>query len=92
MLFSRHENIIDAMTTSAERFPEFEVPLIMKQTEASINEKFSYLIFCINKRRVELIAEFKQRQERRQLAEIMRTEKVEELIESKAQLQSQPKK
>ena len=45
----------------AERFPEVALPI--DPVEARINDKFNQLIVCINRRREQLIAEHRGRQE-----------------------------
>ncbi|KAI6650767.1 hypothetical protein LOD99_7818 [Oopsacas minuta] len=60
----------------AERYPEIEAPIVMDQTEVRINQLFDQLVLSLNRRRVELIREFREKQEAQ---------------ESKANLQSQMK-
>ncbi|KAI6651036.1 hypothetical protein LOD99_5613 [Oopsacas minuta] len=63
----------------AERYPEIEVPLVMDPTEARINQTFDRLVLCLTNRRVQLITEFRQRQEDRRTAKTNSITTLEEL-------------
>ena len=73
----------------AERYPE--VPLPMDPIEARINEKFNQLIDCLNRRREQLIAEHRGRQEERRAATTSRIQTIQELTDTRANLQTQMK-
>ena len=78
-------------TEMAERYPEIEVPLVIDPTEARINQTFDHLVLCLNKRRVELIADFRQRQEERRAQATGRIHTLKQLTNSKAHLQAEMK-
>ncbi|KAI6660323.1 6-bladed beta-propeller [Oopsacas minuta] len=75
----------------AERYPEIEAPLVMDPTEVRINQLFDQLVLCLNRRRVELIREFREKREERRAAVSEREQTIRQLQESKANLQSQMK-
>ena len=72
----------------AERYAaRDEAPLVIHPTEASIHEHFNKIIYRLNQRREEVIAEFKERLEERRAATTTRLNTVQQLIDSKADLQ-----
>ncbi|KAI6660349.1 PEP-CTERM domain protein [Oopsacas minuta] len=75
----------------AERYPQIEAPLVMDSTEVRINQLFDQLVLCLNRRRVELIREFREKREERRAAVSGREQTIRQLQESKANLQSQMK-
>ena len=76
----------------AERYAaRDEAPLVIHQTEASIHEHFNNIIYRLNQRREEVITEFRERLEERRAASTTRFNTVQQLIDSKADLQSRMK-
>ena len=76
----------------AERYAaRDEAPLVIDPTEASIHEHFNKIIYRLNQRREEVIAEFRERLEERRAATTTRLNTVQQLIDSKADLQSRMK-
>ena len=76
----------------AERYAaRDEAPLVIHPTEASIHEHFNKIIYRLNQRREEVIAEFRERLEERRAATTSRLNTVQQLIDSKADLQSRMK-
>ena len=73
----------------AERYPE--VPLPMDPIEARIHEKFNQLIVCLNRRQEQLISEHRGRQEERRAATTSRIQTLQQLNDSRANLQTQMK-
>ena len=73
----------------AERYPE--VPLPMDPIEARINEKFNQLIDCLNQRRVQLIAEHRERQEEKRAETTSRIQTLQQLTDTKTHLQTEMK-
>ena len=73
----------------AELYPE--VPLPMDPIEARINEKFNQLIDCLNHRRVQLIAEHRQRQDEKRTETTSRIQTLQQLTDSKTYLQTEMK-
>ena len=73
----------------AERYPE--VPLPIDPIEARINEKFNQLIDCLNQRRVQLIAEHRERQEEKRAETTSRIQTLQQLTDSKTYLQTEMK-
>ena len=73
----------------AERYPE--VPLPIDPIEARINEKFYQLIDCLNHRRVQLIAEHRERQEEKRAETTSRIQTLQQLTDSKTHLQTEMK-
>ena len=72
----------------AERYAaRDEAPLVIHPTEASIHEHFNKIIYRLNQRREEVIAEFRERLEERRAATTTRLNTVQQLIDSKADLQ-----
>ena len=72
----------------AERYAaRDEAPLVIHPTEASIHEYFNKIIYRLNQRREEVIAEFKERLEERRAKTTTRLNTVQQLIDSKADLQ-----
>ena len=72
----------------AERYAaRDEVPLVIHPTEASIHEHFNRIIYRLNQRREEVIAEFRERLEERRAATTTRLNTVQQLIDTKADLQ-----
>ncbi|KAI6650770.1 NHL repeat containing protein [Oopsacas minuta] len=75
----------------AERFPEIKAPIIMNQTEVRINQLFDQLVLSLNRRRIELIREFREKRGERKATTSGREQTIRQLQESKANLQSQMK-
>ena len=76
----------------AERYAaRDEAPLVIHPTEASIHEHFNRIVDCVNQRREEMIAEFREGLEERRAATTTRLNTVQQLIDSKADLQSRMK-
>ena len=73
----------------AERYPE--VPLPMDPIEARINEKFNQLIDCLNHRRVQLIAEHRERQEEKRAETTSRIQTLQQLTDTRTHLQTEMK-
>ena len=73
----------------AERYPEVALP--MDPIEARIHEKFNQLIVCLNRRREQLIAEHRGRQEERRAATTSRIQTLQQLNDSRANVQTQMK-
>ena len=72
----------------AERYAaRDEAPLVIHPTEASIHEHFNKIIYRLNQRREEVIAEFRERLEERRAATTTRLNTVQQLIDTKAELQ-----
>ena len=72
----------------AERYAaRDEAPLVIHPTEAIIHEHFNKIIYRLNQRREEVIAEFRERLEERRAATTTRLNTVQQLIDSKADLQ-----
>ena len=72
----------------AERYPEtpLPLPLPMDPIETLIHEKFDQLIVCLNRRREQLIAEYRERQEEKHAANTGRIETLQQLRDSKTDL------
>ena len=76
----------------AERYAaRDEAPLVIHPTEASIHEHFNKIIYRLNQRREEVITEFRERLEERRAATTTRLNTVQQLVDSKADLQSRMK-
>ena len=76
----------------AERYAaRDEAPLVIHPTEASIHEHFNKIINRLNQRREEVIAEFRERLEERRAATTTHLNTVQQLVDSKADLQSRMK-
>ena len=76
----------------AERYAaRDEAPLVIHPTEASIHEHFNKIIYRLNQRREEVIAEFREGLEERRAATTTRLNTVQQLIDTKADLQSRMK-
>ena len=73
----------------AERYPEVTLP--MDPIEARIHEKFNQLIVCLNRRREQLISEHRGRQEERRAATTSRIQTLQQLNDSRVNLQTQMK-
>ena len=73
----------------AEQYPE--VPLPMDPIEARINEKFNQLIDCLNHRRVQLIAEHRERRDEKRAETTSRIQTLQQLTDSKTYLQTEMK-
>ncbi|KAI6652699.1 hypothetical protein LOD99_4482 [Oopsacas minuta] len=73
----------------AELYPE--IPLVMNPTEARINQLFDHLVICLNRRRVKLISEFRERQKEKSTALSESDRTISQLQESKASIQTQMK-
>ena len=75
----------------AERYARDEVPLVIHPTETSIHEHFNNIVYRVNQRREEMIAAFRDRMEERRAATTTRLNTIQQLIDSKADLQSRMK-
>ena len=76
----------------AERYAaRDEAPLVIHPTEARIHVHFNKIIYRLNQRREEVITEFRERLEERRAATTTRLNTVQQLIDSKADLQSRMK-
>ena len=74
-----------------ERYPEVPLPRPEDPIEAHINEKFNQLIDCLNRRRVQLIAEHKKRQAEKRGETTSRIQTLRQLTDTKTLLQTQMK-
>ena len=75
----------------AERYTREEAPLVIHSTEASINEHFNKLIYRLNQRREEMIHQFRERMVERRTAVTTRQNMLQQLIDSKAEIQGRMK-
>ena len=75
----------------AERYPEVPLPRPVDPIEARINEKFNQLIDCLNRRRVQLIAEHRERQAEKRAKTTSRVQTLGQLTDTKTLLQAQMK-
>ena len=75
----------------AERYPEVPLPLPIDPIEARINEKFNQLIDCLNRRRVQLIAEYRKRQAEKRAETTGRIQTLRQLTDTRTLLQTQMK-
>ena len=76
----------------AERYAaRDEAPLVIHPTEASIHEYFNKIIYRLNQRREEVIAEFRERLEERRAATTTRLNTVQQLIDTKTEVQTRMK-
>ena len=75
----------------AERYARDEAPLVIHPTEANIHEHFNNIVYRVNQRREEMITEFRDRMEERRAATTTRLNTIQQLIDSKADLQSRMK-
>ena len=75
----------------AERYPEVPLPLLMDPIETRINEKFNQLIDCLNRRRVQLIAEYTERQAEKRAETTGRIHTLRQLTDTRTLLQTQMK-
>ena len=75
----------------AERYARDEAPLVIHPTEASIHEHFDKIIYRLNQRREEMIAEFRDKMEERRAAGTTRLNTIQQLTDSKADLQGRMK-
>ena len=75
----------------AERYARDEAPLVIHPTEASIHEHFNNIVYRVNQRREEMIAAFRDIMEERRAATTTRLNTIQQLIDSKADLQSRMK-
>ena len=75
----------------AERYPEVPLPLPMDPIEARINEKFNQLIDCLNRRRVQLIAEHREKQAEKRAETTGRIQTLRQLTDTRTLLQAQMK-
>ena len=75
----------------AERHARDEAPLVIHPTKASIHEHFNNIVYRVNQRREEMIAAFRDRMEERRAATTTRLNTIQQLIDSKADLQSRMK-
>ena len=74
-----------------EHYARDEPPFGIQPTEASIHEHFNKIIYCLNKRREEVITEFREKMEVRRTITITNLNTLQQLIDSKADLQSHMK-
>ena len=75
----------------AERFARDEAPLVIHPTEASIHEHFNNIIYRLNQRREEMIREFRERMEEKRATVTTHDNTLQQLIESKADLERRMK-
>ena len=75
----------------AERYPEVPLPLPIDPIEARINEKFNQLIDCLNRRRVQLIAEYREKQAEKRAETTGRIQTLRQLTDTITHLQTQMK-
>ena len=75
----------------AERYARDEAPLVIHPTEASIHEHFNNIVQRVNQRREEMIAAFRERMEEIRAATTTRLKTIQQIIDSKADLQSRMK-
>ena len=76
----------------AERYAaRDEAPLVIHPTEASIHEHFNKIIYRLNQRREEMITEFRERLEERRAATTTHLNTIQQLIDTKADVQSRMK-
>ena len=75
----------------AERYASDEAPLVIHPTEASIHECFNNIIYRLNQRREEMITEFRERMEEKRAAATTRVNTLQQLTDSKADLQTHMK-
>ena len=75
----------------AELYARDEAPLVTHPTEANIHEHFNNIVYRVNQRREEMITEFRDRMEERRAATTTRLNTIQQLIDSKADLQSRMK-
>ena len=75
----------------AERYARDEATLVTHPTEASIHEHFNNIVQRVNQRREEMIAAFRDRMGDRRAATTTRLNTIQQLIDSKADLQSRMK-
>ena len=73
----------------AERYPEVPLPLPIDPIEARIDEKFNQLIDCLNHRRVELIAEHRERQAEKRAETAGRIQTLRQLTDTRTHLQTE---
>ena len=72
----------------AKHYARDEAPLVINPTEASIHEHFNNIVYRVNQRREEMIAAFRDRMEERRTAATTRLNIIQQLIDSKAEIQS----
>ena len=98
-LFKHKQTTFSSM---AERYAADEAYLVIHPTKASIHEHFNNIIYRLNQRKEEMIYEFRERMEERiyefrermeerRVATTTRLKTVQQLIDSKADLQSHMK-
>ena len=75
----------------AEYYTRDESNIGSSSTEAGIHEHFDKLIYCLNQRREEVVTEFRQRIEERQAGETSRLNTLQQLTNSKIELENQIK-
>ena len=75
----------------AERYARDEAPLVIHPTEANIHEHFNNIVQRVNQRREEIITEFRDIMEERRAATTTRLKTIQQLIDSKAEMQSRMK-
>ena len=75
----------------AERFARDEAPLVIHPTEASIHEHFNNIVQRVNQRREEIITAFRDIMKERRAATTTRLSTIQQLIDSKIDLQSRMK-
>ena len=75
----------------AERYAARDEAPLVHPTEVSIHEHFNGIIYRLNQRREEMIREFRERLEERRAAPTTRFNMLQQLIDSKADLQGRMK-
>ena len=75
----------------AERYTKEDAPLVIHPTETSINEHFNKLIDRLNQRREEMIHQFRERMGERRAAVTTRQNMLQQLNDSKAEIQGHMK-
>ena len=75
----------------AKLYARDEAPLVIHPTEASIYEHFNKIIYHLNQRREDVITEFRDRMAERRATTTTRLNTIQQLIDSKADLQGRMK-
>ena len=75
----------------AERYARDRASLVIHPTEASIHEHFDKIFYRLNQRREEVISRFRERVEEIRAAVTTRLNTIQQLIDSKAELQGRMK-
>ena len=71
----------------AERYPE-ELA-VADQIESRINQCCDHLVVCINRRRIELLTEYREKKEQRRAEETARLRKRQQLATTQTQVQEE---